>query len=331
MGYIDSFPPPAAGLSGEDYYRTVAFTDDLEWEMDSYLFALARHINDKENWHTYLPRYVVNQANDIPYHGETLFDDCRVMATPHAAAIIQALHGQYVAGLETQLRQLNPSHIDITNNAQTTLSEEICTHAALVDETHNIFIPALASDNPQLIDSSTLVNGVEVVECPRLYHPILVSFYLAGLRSHGLNTAGTRLAEFKNYYNVLEYYMASDGLAELQRVIEKKVGKGNLGKMIKRIRQSFNPQTYVAMPTLKDEDFFGTTLPKLVPSRRSFSADVAHRIYTKRNAVMHSKKIRNGSPSISINPSRKEAVLEFEVVLLRAMAEHIIAKAKNND
>jgi hypothetical protein len=154
---------------------------------------------------------------------------------------------------------------------------------------------------------------------------------VAGVRSHGLNTAGTRLAEFKNYYNVLEYYMASDGQAELQRVIEKKVGKGNLGQMIKRIRQSFNPQTFVAIPTLRDEQFFGTTLPKLVPSRRSFSADVAHRIYTKRNAVMHSKKTRSGRPSISINPSRKETSLEFEVVLLRAMAERIIIGAKVNE
>lgn len=327
MGYIDSFPPPTAGLSGEDYYRTVAFADELEWELDSYLFALARHINEQENWHTYLPRYVINQANDIPYHGPTLFDDCRVMATPYASSMVEALHGRYVASLEAQLQQLTPSQISITNNAQTTLAEEICTHAAFVAETHNIFIPALANDDPQLVNRSRLTSGVEVVECPRLYHPVLLSFYLAGVRSHGMNTAGTRLAEFKNYYNVLEYYMAADGETELQCVIEKKIGKGNLGHMITRIRQSFDSHTYVAMPTLRDEESFGTTLPKLVPSRRSFSADVAHRIYVKRNAVMHSKKTFKGRPSTSINPSRKETSLEFEVVLLRAMAEHIIMRA----
>jgi hypothetical protein len=184
MGYIDSYPPPTAGLSGEDYYRTVAFADDLEWEMDSYLFALAIHINEQENWHTRLPRYVINQANDISYHGAVLFDDCRVMATPYAFSIVQALHGQYVAGLEAQLQQLTPSQINITNNAQTTLSEEICTHAAFVDETQNIFLPALANDDPQLINGSLLINGVEIVECPRLFHPILLSFYLAAHLPH---------------------------------------------------------------------------------------------------------------------------------------------------
>jgi len=331
MSYIDSFPSPTAGMSGENYYKTVAFTDDLAWEMNSYLFELTKHINDQENQHTRLPRYIVNQANNIPYHGTHLTDDCRVAVTPYASKIIETIHEQYVANLSAQLQQLNPSHIDITNNAQTMLTDEICTHQDFVNETHTIFLEALTSDSPNLIKSSQLIGGIEVIDCPRLYHPILLSFYLAALRSYGMNTEGTRLAEFKNYYNVLEYYMLSDGRAELQRVIEKKVGKGNLAKIVSRIKKNFSQQTVIAQPFYKEEDFFGQRLAKIVPSKRGLSTDIAERLYAKRNAVMHSKKMRNGLPSTSINPSIKETTIEFEVVLLRAIAEHIISKAKITD
>lgn len=331
MSYIDNFPPSSSGLSGEDYYRTVAFTDDLAWEMNSYLFELTRCINDEENQHTFLPRYVVNQANNIPYHGEHLKDDCRVMVTPQAVGTIEGIHREYVKNLDEILKQLHPAHIDISNNGQTSLSEEICTHEEFVSETNDIFLKALIDNNPELVKSSQLVGGVDVIECPRLYHPVLLSFYLAALRSHGLNTEGTRLGEFKNYYNVLEFYMISDGQGELQRVIEKKVGKGNLSKIVSRIKKSFDQQTVIAQPFYKEEDFYGQRLVKIIPSSRSLSVDIAERLYTKRNAVMHSKKMRNGSLSTSINPSIKETTIEFEVALLRAIAEHVITKAKVTD
>jgi|GEM_PF-3845878 len=63
MAYIDSYPAPKAGLSGGEYYKTVAYTDDLEWEANSYLFELSKHVNSQEGQHTLLPRFVIDQSN----------------------------------------------------------------------------------------------------------------------------------------------------------------------------------------------------------------------------------------------------------------------------
>lgn len=330
--YIDSYPKKNDDTPGFEYHRTLAFSDDLEWEMNSYLFALAVQLNKNENGHSFLPRYVINQVNNIPYHGPSLHDHSTVVASPFIQNQLNSLHLKHISEVRKVIKKYAPSHIDIVNNAQTSLGEEMTTYEEFIRETLEVYISALAADTPNEINGSQLVGGLEVVKCSQLFNQNLLSFYMTALRSHTMNTWGSNLALFKNLYNILEYYMEEESLTGLQKVINKKVGKGNLAKMLKQIKMNFNVSTYPGRAVRVDEDFFGIKiLPRALPSSDTIIEDIADRLYTKRNAVMHSKKTFKGSIAPSIRPSRQESMLDFEIILLRAMTEHIIMNAKLTD
>jgi|GEM_PF-4484631 len=87
------------------------------------------------------------------------------------------------------------------------------------------------------------------------------------------------MGEFKNYYNVLEFYMASDGVQELERVISKRIGKGNLRRILLQLKRDSVKDTVLSWPFHNEEDFFGKVLPKITPSNANTLHDIADRLY----------------------------------------------------
>lgn len=334
LSYIESANPPAdLRLTEIEYLQTQNLQEELLREANSYLFILNKTLHDKSGWQFTCPRFVINVADNIPHHGENIFDDSRVQATTQAKDAISKVQQETESKITELLNTQLNDQIVISNYAETNLTNELCSRKALEEETFDIFVPALQSDNLNSITSqpSSLVTNVRHIQVSKQTHPVLTSFYLAALKEPVPNVPGAYINQFKNLYNVLEYFMPDDGrpeLPRLQEVIEKKVGKGNLARITGTFKKNFAPESLVGAPFYREEDFFGMTMKKLVPSQRSLSADIAERIYTKRNAAIHSKKTRRGRPSISISPSlANELNLDFEITLLRVMAEHVISNA----
>jgi hypothetical protein len=170
----------------------------------------------------------------------------------------------------------------------------------------------------------------EIIEVGHTYNPRLLDFYFAGLRSL------SPVVEFKNYYNILEYYFDEGGT-------EKKSGEQD------QIRQVI--RDYVPLDRL--HSFFDNEIPersrhhfesfdgvvnggkieKIRISNIGLQSLVAKRIYSFRNAIFHSKRVYRGEATVVIRPCSKEEaeVVAHEVLLVRLVAQEIIKQSRDSE
>ncbi len=299
------------------------FLDNLGWMVDSYLFKfnasrqLARSIST--------PRLYVNYANSIPNHGPFVFDNARVVATPSATASINDLNKEYSQAMSSLITSC-ASEIHIANYAQTTLLEELCSHAKFQVETDK-YIQVIADDIPDRLNSSELTNGFEHIHCSSKFNRSVLSFYLAAIKEPFPNSPGSHIGMFKNFYNVLEYLMDRDGESSLCSVLRERVGMDRLKAILHDIMTSSHPHSTVLDRIVHGEKLSSHyTLPPLSEEDHDLAAKIAHRLYTKRNASLHSKKYHRSLPTMySIRPGPDESgQLETDLALIRPIAEHIV-------
>ncbi len=324
---------PLAGLvyltgpSAENYYQT--FLDDLAWMADSYLFKFnsTRPPFYTEN----APRLYV-EHNSLPNHGPRVFDDARVIATQKARDTLGLLSLRYTSKLIDFIK-LNPSEIAVSNYAETTLLEEICTHKDLLSESLN-YVDALANQNPRLLGASQLTYGWEPITCTKNYNRTALSFYLASIKEPIRNLPGSYIGMFKNLYNVLEYLMEREGKQALSAVLRDRVGADRLKDILLKIKMSAHPQSSLLQCLNTGERLSqNCALPPLSENDADLVDKIAHRLYTKRNAVLHSKKTYGGAPvEHNVRPgASEESQLETDLAIMRPIAEIIVEELDPNE
>ena len=199
----------------------------------------------------------------------------------------------------------------------------------------------------------------EIIDVGHTYEPRLLDFYFAGLRSL------SPVVEYKNYYNIVEYYFEDASLdrikAELDSVVDqlreaqdievfaslaRRLQPGGERDQIRQVVQRYVPverlrsffHGEVPGTTLSHfESFNGFGNGKEVQQIRIEISDlqclVADRIYSFRNAIFHSKKTLKGKETFVIRPCSKEEseVVAHEVLLIKMVAQEIIKQSKRSE
>jgi hypothetical protein len=299
------------------------FLGNLEWMADSYLFKF--NASRPPFYTESAPRLYVNYANRRPYHGPNVFDNARVHATAAARDTLFLLGQDYSAKLSDYIAS-HPGEIFPTNYSETSLVKEVCLHKDLLVNSL-IYVDALAHDNPQLLARSTLTNGYEPITCTKKYNRVVLSFYLAAIKESFPNSPGSYIGMFKNLYNVLEYLMEGEGEARLCAVLRDQVGIFKLKTIIFDIKR-LAPQQSLLQYNLNNGERLSPHL-RLAPLSETDSdlaEKIANRFYTKRNAVLHSKKTFHGAPVYhNVRPGPDEgSQLETDLAILRPIAETIV-------
>jgi hypothetical protein len=313
-----------------DNYNHNDFLDNLAWIVDSYMFKFNATRGYSQRVST--PRLYVDYAKSIPNHGPVIFDNARVMATPTIKQVIDVLSYKYSAEL-TNLIMTKPEHIQITNYAETSLLEEVCSHNTFVEESE-AYLKAVACDDPQMLKSNKLTNDFEKISCSKRYNRSVLSFYLAARKEPFPNSPGSYIGMFKNLYNVLEYLMVGDGQAELRTVLNDQIGLPRLGGILSQIKTSVQPQSTVFHNLTNGERLSpNRLLPPLSENDSDLAEKIAERLYIKRNACLHSKKIFRATPvEYHIRPGPREAVqLETDLALMWPIAEAIVEELGPNE
>lgn len=313
-----------------EHHNRTDFMEDTAWIADSYLFKFnatrsLSHANPT-------PHLYVDYANNIPSHGPNVFDNARVIATSAAKSAITRLNQRY-AGELMSLIASEPDHIQIANYAQTSLLEEVCTHENFRAESHK-YLNALVQGSPETLNSSVLTKGYEQITCTKKYNRTVLSFYLAAVKEPFPNSPGSYIGMFKNFYNILEYLMKGEGEGCLRAVLHDHVGDSALRAIIIGIKTSAHPQSVVLNYMANGEQFSGTrTLPPISENDPDLVARIAERLYTKRNAALHSKKtFRAASVDHNIRPGQRESFqLETDLAIIRPIAENIIENLDPNE
>jgi hypothetical protein len=315
------------GSSANNYWNT--FLDNLAWMADSYLFKFNS---------TRPPFYVQNSPrlyvdhNTFPNHGPTVFDDARVRATEKARDALGLLNFQHTSALIDFIK-LNPSEIAVSNYAETSLLEEICTHTDLLAESL-IYVDALVNQNPRLLAVSKLTYGWEQIICTKKYNRTVLSFYLASIKEPVPNSPGSYIGMFKNLYNILEYLMESEGKPGLRAVLRDRVGTARLEEILLKVKMSAHPQSSILQNLNNGERLSqNCVLPPLSENDADLVEKIAERLYTKRNAVLHSKKTHYGVPlDHNVRPgASEESQLETDLAIIRPIAEIIVEELDPND
>lgn len=196
----------------------------------------------------------------------------------------------------------------------------------------------------------------ETINVGRTCDPRLLDFYFAGLRSL------SPVVEYKNYYNIIEYYFEDASLVRIKAELDDILDKlreaedievfTNLAKRLQpgaeqdqirqvvqrhtsldRLRSFFS--TEIPGPSLSHfENFNGVINGKEVQKIRIGNPDlqrlVADRIYAFRNAIFHSKRTFKGKETVVIRPCSQEEVeiVAHEVRLIKMIAQEIIKQTR---
>jgi hypothetical protein len=150
--------------------------------------------------------------------------------------------------------------------------------------------------------------------------PSLLSYYFCALRDHA------PVSQFKNFYNVLEYFFedapnilgitARRESEQLEAVIRCTVRASDLNTAIEAIGSE--SQNRVRRPRLTSS---GETIPPLDLSASDIIKAYSNRLYSIRNACIHSKRIRRGRAEARITPATEdEHIVADELPLLRWIA-----------
>lgn len=306
------------------------FLDNLAWMADSYLFKYnaSRPTSHSES----APRYYVDYANSLPIHGPHIFDDARVFATQEGKQAIDLLNLRYCTEL-TEFIASHPDQIGVPNYAETSLLEEVCSHSDFLAQSL-IYAEALATDNPQLLSASKLTHGREQITCDKMYNRVVMSFYLAAIKEQFPNSPGSYIGMYKNLYNVLEYLMQGEGSEPLCEVLRERVGTERLRAVILEIKDTAHEQSCILSDLNHGERLSSNKfLPPISENDPCIAYRIAERLYTKRNAVIHSKKTFRGQPvDYNIAPGPDEGFqLNTDLAIIRPIAEIIVEELDVNE
>lgn len=324
LGGIVYFP------SLPEHHNHSDVSSDIAWMVDSYLFKFNANRSLSQNMIT--PRLYVDYANDIPSHGSHVFDNARVVATPQANLAITRLNQRYADEL-IALITVQTTQIQIANYAQTSLVDEVCTHEDFRAESHK-YLNALMQGSLDSLDSSELTKGYEHITCTKKYNRTALSFYLAAMKEPFPNSPGSYIGMFKNFYNILEYLMKGEGEAHLRAVLQNRVGDSALKDIVIGIKASTHPQSSVLNRMTNGERLSSTQiLPPILESDPDLAATIAERLYTKRNAALHSKKtFRSVLVGHNIRPGQHESSqLDTDLAIIRPIVEIIIENLDPNE
>lgn len=180
-------------------------------------------------------------------------------------------------------------------------------------------------------DKGDYALSLEVVVTNRLRDPELLAYYFAGLREH------TPIAQFRSFYNVLEYFFEHAPLA-LGR--QARFEREQLACVIEwitavwGIREFFNGLDDECLESLGTE-LVAANSQKIEPvdCRSDDSAvDLANRIYSVRCACVHSKATKRGKPTARFMPySEDEKLIAHVVTVLQKLAVACIEKDSSED
>ena len=300
------------------------FLDDLDWMVNSYLFKFNSTRPPFFVGHS--PRCYVDYANNPPYHGPFVFDSSRVIASPEARDELDLINRKYSNELINVISS-QTDKIQIANYAETTLHDEICSHENLLKESL-LYCEAISQVNPTLLERSVLTKGWEHISCSKKYNRVVLSFYMAAIKEPFPNVPGSYIGMYKNFYNVLEYLMEAEGEAKLTDVLmnNRVVGIEKLKQIVLKLKSCLSPQSHL-LDVLKNGERLSTscTLPPVSENDQNLAATIAHRLYEKRNAVIHSKKTHRGAVKINVKPGPDESfLLEADLAIIRPIAEMIV-------
>lgn len=313
-----------------EHYNRNDFLEDTAWIVDSYLFKLNSSFEPSSQISS--SRFYVDYANNRPNHGVDIFDNARIFATEDVKNEIDLLHEQYSKQL-LEIIVSNPKKINVCNYKETTLKDELCTKNVLINESKN-YLQSLIENKPDLLENSRFTYGFKHIKTSKKYNRIVLSFYFASIKEAFPNSPGSYIGMFKNLYNILEYLMEGEGKSHLKDVLERYIGAERLKQIVKKIKESYRPQSVVKSHITQGERLSeNVLLPPLNETDDDLADKIANRLYTKRNAALHSKKtFRNDPVDYSISPGNKESFqLEADIALIKPIAEIIVEEVSPNE
>ena len=324
LGGLVCFPTPP------EAYGTNNFHDDLDWMVDSYLFKF--NSTRPPSYIKSGPRYYVDYAHRITNHGPNVFDNTRVIAEEKTKAQLDFINQIHSTELFNIISS-NPEEIKAINYAETSLIDEVCNHMELLTESLK-YTEAIAKDEPEILNRSSLTCGYEPITCSKQYNRVVLSFYMAAMKEPVPNSFGSYIGMYKNFYNVLEYLMEGEGEPYLKNVLKNRISLDNLKDIIRRLKSSAPPQSLLLSILNNGETLSSNCdLPPLSENDSDLAEKIAHRLYTKRNAALHSKKTFKGKPNdYNIKPGPNESSqLYTDIAIIRPIAEMIVESLDPNE
>jgi hypothetical protein len=166
----------------------------------------------------------------------------------------------------------------------------------------------------------------ELVTANSLYDEQLLAYYFSAIRDF------SPISQFKNYYNVLEYFFEE---APAKLSVVAKTEKEQIDAVLRWavsasdliIRFNELPADVTSRITQARKTSSGETIPALNISSPDFIGEYASHVYTLRNACIHSKKTRKGLPTPRIAPSTEEEdILRDDIPIIQWLAIQCIEK-----
>jgi hypothetical protein len=166
----------------------------------------------------------------------------------------------------------------------------------------------------------------ELITATSYHDEQLLAYYFSAVRDF------SPVSQFKNYYNVLEYFFeeapAKIGVVariekdQIEAVLRWAVSQADLSQKIRSL-----PADTIARITKTQTTSSGEIITGLNPSAPDIIGEYASHIYQLRNACIHSKKTRKGTPTPRIVPSSaEEEILKDEIPVLQWLAVRCIEK-----
>lgn len=166
----------------------------------------------------------------------------------------------------------------------------------------------------------------EVVKAEKYHDKELLAYFFSALRDK------SPLTQFRNLYNVLEFFFEEAP----QRIgvnvrIERDMIKAVFSWAINDAElQSFInslPSEVISAITTEQITTSGEAIQGIDLNSTTIGEEVSKRVYEIRNACMHSKKTRRGSPIARFVPtSKQESILRNEFLLMHWLAIKVIEK-----
>jgi len=166
----------------------------------------------------------------------------------------------------------------------------------------------------------------ELVTATSLHDEQLLAYYFSALRDY------SPISQFKNYYNVLEYFFeeapiklgvqARKEKEQIDAVLRWVVSSADLSNKLLSLPAAVS--TRISQPRTTSS---GEIIPPINLTAIDIIAEIASHVYQLRNACIHSKKTRKGQPTPRIAPSTaEEEILIDEISIMQWLAIKCIEK-----
>jgi hypothetical protein len=166
----------------------------------------------------------------------------------------------------------------------------------------------------------------ELVTATSLHDAQLLAYYFSAVRDF------SPISQFKNYYNVLEYFfeeapvklgvVANFEKDQIESVLRWAVSPSDLSRQLQSLPAGVSNRISQARATSSGEVISGVNL-----SAPDIIGDYTSHVYQLRNACIHSKKTRKGATTPRIAPSTaEEDILKDEMPVMQWLAIQCIEK-----